>query len=760
MTFLNPTLALVGLACIAIPIAIHLLMRRRRRPVPWGAMKFLMQAYAQQRRRLRLEQFLLLATRCLLIGLLAMAFGRPLLGGESWLAARAPRTLYILLDNSVTTTARGPAGAEFIALRDRAESLLRALEPDKGDRAALITLAAPPEALVLPAAIDAAAVARVVSELTPQDAPADLPAAVALLRDALSKPEAGESEPVVALLSPWRQGSADPRRALAPLAASSPAIRVLASAPAESTLSNYGIESAVPLRRVVVSTGAGSTADAQVRLTLRRSGPAVGGASEVPVVLTAVTPGTADAGAAPTRAFVRFDPGQDTAQATVAVPVPNAGSLGAALVARLDPDPLDADNTARAPLVTRERLTTIILAPRGESPTDRPLTVDQFRPADWLSLALAPEAATATGDAGDLRVRRVDPAALATTDLQGADALLIPRPDLLDAQAWGLARAFLDAGGVTVVFPPADLTLHTWPDAMNAALGVTWTFPREPVSSDPPLSLRPAVESPAQLFALVGPELTELAKPVMVRRSLPATPAAAADARELLGLSDGTAMSLMWSGAARGLFVYVSVAPDLNWTNLPAMPLMVPFMQELVRQGVGQALGAASTLAGQPVRTPAFTAQLRTLDGATAVDPDAASRRADLYTASDTLGAPLGLVAVNADASACDTTTQTKSALEAYLSALCGPNRFSWLGPADPAPTTSPDRRVLDARPPSPPIDLPLLAASVLVALIELVLARRFGHAHRPAAAPPILAAAAQTHQPAPSPPVVEQDAA
>lgn len=64
MTLLHPILFGAGLACIAIPIVIHLLMRRRRKPVMWGAMRFLMEAYRKHKNRLRLEQILLLTTRC------------------------------------------------------------------------------------------------------------------------------------------------------------------------------------------------------------------------------------------------------------------------------------------------------------------------------------------------------------------------------------------------------------------------------------------------------------------------------------------------------------------------------------------------------------------------------------------------------------------------------------------------------------------------------------------------------------------------
>src|SRR5262245_24142547 len=111
MTFLNPILAMTGLACIAIPIIIHILMRRRRRPIQWAAMKFLMEAYRRQRRRMNLEQLLLLASRCLLVALLALALGKPVLGAMG-LLSQGPRTLYILIDKSLAYSATRAGEAE------------------------------------------------------------------------------------------------------------------------------------------------------------------------------------------------------------------------------------------------------------------------------------------------------------------------------------------------------------------------------------------------------------------------------------------------------------------------------------------------------------------------------------------------------------------------------------------------------------------------------------------------------------------------
>ena len=60
MTLLAPGLAIAGILAAAVPIVIHLLLRRRRRPVEWAAMSLLMQAVRRHRRRARIERVLYL----------------------------------------------------------------------------------------------------------------------------------------------------------------------------------------------------------------------------------------------------------------------------------------------------------------------------------------------------------------------------------------------------------------------------------------------------------------------------------------------------------------------------------------------------------------------------------------------------------------------------------------------------------------------------------------------------------------------------
>ncbi len=76
MSFLNLAL-LGGLAAIAIPIILHLLNRRTAKVLDWGAMRFLLESVESRKKRIQLEEALLLAARCLLVGLLALAVARP-----------------------------------------------------------------------------------------------------------------------------------------------------------------------------------------------------------------------------------------------------------------------------------------------------------------------------------------------------------------------------------------------------------------------------------------------------------------------------------------------------------------------------------------------------------------------------------------------------------------------------------------------------------------------------------------------------------
>jgi len=76
MLFLNPWM-LLALAGVSIPVVIHLMRRRAAEPMDWGAMRFLQDTVSERRRRIEWEDLLLMAARCLLLALVALAVARP-----------------------------------------------------------------------------------------------------------------------------------------------------------------------------------------------------------------------------------------------------------------------------------------------------------------------------------------------------------------------------------------------------------------------------------------------------------------------------------------------------------------------------------------------------------------------------------------------------------------------------------------------------------------------------------------------------------
>src|SRR5213080_4612690 len=70
--FLNPWAMVAGGALISAPILIHLINRMRFKRIRWAAMEFLLKSQKRNRRRLIIEQLLLLALRCLLVALVGL----------------------------------------------------------------------------------------------------------------------------------------------------------------------------------------------------------------------------------------------------------------------------------------------------------------------------------------------------------------------------------------------------------------------------------------------------------------------------------------------------------------------------------------------------------------------------------------------------------------------------------------------------------------------------------------------------------------
>lgn len=141
-TFLHPALAL-GAALAAVPLIIHLLNRQRFKPAPWGAMRFVLSAHRRTRRRVQLENLLLLLLRMGAVALLAFAVARPLVSGSEGLGQLTTRArdVVLILDGSASTGLRKGAGTTFDILREGAMSMAAELDGPGGDRLHVILAA-------------------------------------------------------------------------------------------------------------------------------------------------------------------------------------------------------------------------------------------------------------------------------------------------------------------------------------------------------------------------------------------------------------------------------------------------------------------------------------------------------------------------------------------------------------------------------------------------------------------------------------------
>ena len=128
MGFETPAM-LWGLLVAGLPVAIHLIQRRRARVVPFAAIEFLLAGDARQARRLRIQQWLVLALRVGLLAALVLALAKPYVTADAQpaVASGEPSAVVLLLDDSASMAAVNENGERLFdrmreAARDRIEA--------------------------------------------------------------------------------------------------------------------------------------------------------------------------------------------------------------------------------------------------------------------------------------------------------------------------------------------------------------------------------------------------------------------------------------------------------------------------------------------------------------------------------------------------------------------------------------------------------------------------------------------------------------
>ncbi len=134
MTFLTPLLAW-GMLLGTIPIIIHLLNRRRFRRVESAPMKYLKLTIQRNRRKIQIEELILLLMRIAGLVLLFFFLARPVLnptGLERWLGSGGRSSQVVVVDDSMSM---GYAAGDTSAFQ-RAGRRPRRSWPPRGRRTA------------------------------------------------------------------------------------------------------------------------------------------------------------------------------------------------------------------------------------------------------------------------------------------------------------------------------------------------------------------------------------------------------------------------------------------------------------------------------------------------------------------------------------------------------------------------------------------------------------------------------------------------
>jgi VWA domain-containing protein/aerotolerance regulator-like protein len=175
--FLN-LIMLLGLAGLAIPIIVHLLHRRRFDVVDWGAMQFL-QISETTRRRLLLEEIILMALRMSLIAILVLGLAAPFVV-SSLLAKvmhdRPSRDVVLIIDGSASMAYERQGKTAFESAKAWAHSLLQELSSN--DSVALLLARKQVVPLAGELTHDRASLREKIDQLSTPSGSADLPEAI------------------------------------------------------------------------------------------------------------------------------------------------------------------------------------------------------------------------------------------------------------------------------------------------------------------------------------------------------------------------------------------------------------------------------------------------------------------------------------------------------------------------------------------------------------------------------------------------------
>ncbi len=602
MTFAAPVLAWMAVGAIAIPIMIHLLMRRRRQPVAWAAMDLLRRAVRRSARRSRLEQMMLLASRCLLVAAAGLAIAGPRWNEANGQGGGRSRDFIIVVDQGVASMAlTGEVAGQSMLDRSK-EWALRSIDGwQGGDRAAVIVMAGRDEglAVVWPPSADASSVRGVIESLESIDLGSRPRASLRLVADQLEEARvSGMLEgrvPILLVASGWTRGSLE-AEGDADAADATRAMKLVGDLGGQSTVLEPWNPPAprdesdrwvLPVHAERQGPQAGAAA---LRVDAGRRGPALG--SESVTASLRVPERSGAQGVQLSFVGAATEAGDSTRLAGAPV---RTNELGVRASIPADQQPADDDSFA---VVALESTMSALVVDRQRFDAGG---LEETPASTWVARALDPE------EDGTIDVTRVDPTSLESGPPPTVDAIFVLQPDLLGAGAWARVADAMRAGATVALTPPTSGRMDAWAAMAERALGAGVLEPSAAFESFEPAHLLDVVQPESTVLAMISSELGDLAAPVEVRRLMRmATPEGS---EVVLRLSGGEPLLVrVQPDGSRGHLLVLGIPISTAWSNLPTKPLIVPLLQEIVRQAVvSRAAAWTATLGTQPLAVVPWT---------------------------------------------------------------------------------------------------------------------------------------------------------
>ncbi|MES2438902.1 MAG: BatA domain-containing protein [Verrucomicrobiota bacterium] len=571
MLFLNPLL-LWGLLAAAVPIAIHLLNRRRHKTIQWAAMQFLLKATRESRGKKKLRHLIILTCRALAIAALVFAAARPVLSGLIGWGGGSIDTVVLLLDRSASMEIKpgdGLAPRRQIVI----EKVRDAMKSLGAARLVLIDSASgSPQEIPSPETL------ADLSSTSATDTAADFPTLLTRAAEFLEE-SSGRSEIWLASDLQSSNWHPDDER----WAAARASLAGLPQKPAVRVLSLTGTTSANHSVRLLSARRSGD--EMLLDLEILRAADSRGSAT-LPLTTNLNGTRTTENLTLPAQSL-RF-------QKRIGLP---AGSETGSGWLSIPADGNPRDNSAFFAYGPARAIRSVIVAPAGEA-------------ADYLALAAAPPGL------GNQTVERVDPANAAALDTNNLAAILWAAP-LPTGNAFETVNRFLTSGGHVVFFPPGTPSATPffdlkWSDPSEAPAGKFFIL-KDWNHSDGPL--RDGIDG--------TPIPAERLK--AIRRQVPS-----GDATALARWEDGEpviARRIFDQGTAW----FIGSLPDYTWSNLGDADVLLPSVQRIIAAGAERFDASYLATVGSDAAQP-LAGEIRTrLDDYGTPDPANAAYESGIF---------------------------------------------------------------------------------------------------------------------------------